>query len=145
MTKHTPAPWIIDENYITDTVSTGIRRVVSVREKGTYRGMICRLQSAEHIGGITGDEVLANAALIVAAPVLSAHNLDMIDGLKSLMKMIPEFDNKGERVDAWDMARALLDDCEAMQKKAEGGASWLEMIGMAPNDIIAELPMKVAE
>ena len=37
-------------------------------ERAPYRGMIARLQSAEHIDGIAKDEMTANAHLIAAAP-----------------------------------------------------------------------------
>ena len=66
--KHTPGPWTVTSE-ISDAVAYS-PRVADIRENGPYRGGICRLQSAEHIGGITGDEVLANAALIAAAPEL---------------------------------------------------------------------------
>ena len=69
--SHTPAPWISIENRIAEGEAAGLR-VVTIGEEGAYRGGICRLQSAEHISGITGDELLANAALIVAAPDLLA-------------------------------------------------------------------------
>ena len=69
--NHTPGPWTVANSHISDAVAYR-PRVVEIGNDGDYRGGICRLQSAEHIGGITGDEVLANAALIIAAPDLLA-------------------------------------------------------------------------
>lgn len=68
--KHTPGPWTAIADIC--TVDDRDFQVVEVRESGDFRGGICRLQSAEHIGGIDAAETLANGALITAAPDLLA-------------------------------------------------------------------------
>jgi hypothetical protein len=70
--KFTPGPWLL-------TIRAGRgeeTKDVSVAEiepdARPYRGDIARLQSCEHIEGIDGAEMAANAHLIAAAPDLYA-------------------------------------------------------------------------
>ena len=67
-TKHTPGPWAATAK-ICDVGGRDFQ-VVEIREAGDFRGGICHLQSAEHIGGIDAAETRANGALIAAAPEL---------------------------------------------------------------------------
>lgn len=69
-TKHTPGPWVLK-------VRAGMGKAkdataADIEALGPYRGDIARLQSAEHIGGIAADELVANARLIAAAPDMLA-------------------------------------------------------------------------
>lgn len=67
----TPGHWrlLVEQSYRPGcTVAT----IEQDGEDLPYRGMIARLQSAEHIDGITGEELTANAHLIAAAPELYA-------------------------------------------------------------------------
>lgn len=67
----TPGHWrlLVEQSYQPEcTVAT----IEQDGEDLPYRGMIARLQSAEHIDGITGEELTANAHLIAAAPDLYA-------------------------------------------------------------------------
>lgn len=67
----TPGHWrlLVEQSYRPEcTVAT----IEQDGEDLPYRGMIARLQSAEHIDGITGEELTANAHLIAAAPELYA-------------------------------------------------------------------------
>ena len=67
----TPGHWrlLVEQSYRPEcTVAT----IEQDGEDLPYRGMIARLQSAEHIDGITGEELTANAHLIAAAPDLYA-------------------------------------------------------------------------
>ena len=64
-TQPTAAPWkvTIERSSIEGvTVAT-----IEQADDGPYRGMIARLQSAEHIDGISADEMTANAHLLGAA------------------------------------------------------------------------------
>ena len=47
---------------------TYVGEIIENHDTADYRGGICRLQSAEHIKGITTEECEANAHLIAAAP-----------------------------------------------------------------------------
>ena len=67
----TPGHWrlLVEQSYL------GWCTVATIEQDGEdlpYRGMIARLQSAENIDGITGEELTANAHLIAAAPDLYA-------------------------------------------------------------------------
>lgn len=69
--KWTPGPWalLVEQSYRPEcTVAT----IEQAGEDLPYRGMIARLQSAEHIDGIDGAELTANANLLAAAPELYA-------------------------------------------------------------------------
>ena len=69
--KWTKGPWalLVEQSYRPEcTVAT----IEQAGEDLPYRGMIARLQSAEHIDGIDGAELTANAHLIAAAPDLYA-------------------------------------------------------------------------
>lgn len=76
--KWTPGPWglLVEQSYRpVCTVAT----IEQTGEDFPYRGMIARLQSAEHIEGIDGAELTANAHLIAAAPDM-AEVLDEVSG-----------------------------------------------------------------
>lgn len=65
--KWTKGPWalLVEQSYRPEcTVAT----IEQAGEDLPYRGMIARLQSAEHIDGIDGAELTANAHLLAAAP-----------------------------------------------------------------------------
>ena len=69
--KWTKGPWalLVEQSYRPEcTVAT----IEQAGEDLPYRGMIARLQSAEHIDGIDGAELTANAHLIAAAPDMYA-------------------------------------------------------------------------
>lgn len=72
MAEHTPGPWEADCCDVTGARPPGDSgvRFWSVVGKGDYRGSVCNVHSAEHIGGITIAERDANARLIAAAPDL---------------------------------------------------------------------------
>ena len=60
----TPTPWHVEEQ----TNSVGQLLYFSVEHPdGPYRGTVCNVFPAEHIGGITESEARANAAFIVRA------------------------------------------------------------------------------
>jgi hypothetical protein len=91
-TAHTAEPW-----HTESLVSEQGHLCVYVQTTHTpYRGGICYLQSAEHIGGIDHAETAANAALIAAAPALLA-------ALQGLLEMHPGTQNR-----ATDAARAAI-------------------------------------
>ena len=94
--KHTPGPWTAIAE-ICDVDGRDFQ-VVEIREAGDFRGGICRLQSAEHIGGIDAAETLANGALIAAAP-------DLLEALKWL-RTCDERGDLGEAIAAADAAIA---------------------------------------
>lgn len=69
---HTEGPWIascLDRTGGLKRGDNGIR-FWSICNEGQYRGEVCNVHAAEHIGGITIDERDANARLIAAAPDL---------------------------------------------------------------------------
>ena len=112
--NHTPAPWKVTYNHISDAV-VDRPRVVEIGNDGDYRGGICRLQSAEHIGGVTGDEVLANAALIVAAPDLLASLKQLRADYESIVRS--EFETRRGMPEWFALNVAAADAAIA---KAEG-------------------------
>ena len=75
--KWTKGPWalLVEQSYRPEcTVAT----IEQAGEDLPYRGMIARLQSAEHIDGIDGAELTANAHLIAAAPDLYAELVSLM-------------------------------------------------------------------
>lgn len=61
---HTPTPWHVEEQ----TNSVGQLLYFRVEHPGRpYRGTVCHVFPAEHIGGITESEARANAEFIVRA------------------------------------------------------------------------------
>lgn len=82
--KWTPAPWALEIRAGSGTAADcTIAMIEQADERAPYRGMIARLQSAEHIEGIAKDEMVANAHLIFAAP-------DMADALANLIARYDE-------------------------------------------------------
>ena len=78
----TPWPWALEIRAESGTAADcTIAMIEQADERAPYRGMIARLQSAEHIEGIAKDELVANAHLIAAAPDLYAA----LDGLLGLL------------------------------------------------------------
>ena len=77
-TKHTPGPWVaqVRNTIIPDCITADI-----TPNGDEYRGDVARLQSCEHIDGITQDEMRANAHLIAAAPDLLEALEEVLDGL----------------------------------------------------------------
>lgn len=76
ITKHTPAPWVLEIRKSLHAGDASLDATVAeIGMSGEYRGGIAYTQSAEHIGGIGRDELIANAHLIAAAP-------DMLEALK---------------------------------------------------------------
>ena len=71
MSAHTPGPWLMEPAIGTDDVDCGWH-IEPVIVDYKYRGMVCSLNDAEHIGGITKQERDANARLIAASPDLLA-------------------------------------------------------------------------
>jgi hypothetical protein len=71
MDNFTPGPWLLT---IQPATPLNISTVAAIEQADGehYRGMIARCQSAEHICGITAEEMTANARLIAAAPDLLA-------------------------------------------------------------------------
>ena len=49
-----------------------------------YRGEICTIQSADHIGGISREEAEANARLIASAPSLYAEASNLIAAIDDM-------------------------------------------------------------
>jgi hypothetical protein len=87
MIKHTPGPWV----FIGDVKSVGSKDPTDeycawVETGGgrKYRGSICSLQSAAHIGGIGHGEALANTRLIAAAP-------DLLAALEGILAHKPDY------------------------------------------------------
>lgn len=75
--KHTPGPWhatCVDRvNGNRDLGDDGIRFwEVCPEGQGAYRGAVCTVHSAVHIGGITIKERDANAQLIASAPTMKS-------------------------------------------------------------------------
>ena len=69
--KWTPGPWALEIRPGSGAAADcTIAMIEQADERAPYRGMISRFQSAEHIDGITGDELRANANLLFAAPDL---------------------------------------------------------------------------
>lgn len=97
----TPGPWVAvnhdveGERYIGDS---GVRFWNVLRDIGPYRGDVCAVHSAQHIGGITLAERNANAALIAASPAL-------YEALEELVKWKL---SGPEPSRLWDAARAAL-------------------------------------
>ena len=80
--KWTPGPWALEIRPGSGAAADcTIAMIEQPDERAPYRGMIARLQSAEHINGIAKDELVANAHLIAAAPDLYAA----LDGLLGLL------------------------------------------------------------
>ncbi len=81
MTQHTPGPWVASCCDITDERPVGEDgvRFWNITQGGVpYRGDVCNVHQAGHIGGITIAERDANARLISAAPDL----LDVVQTLR---------------------------------------------------------------
>jgi len=79
-TAHTPGPWNANGEVIEVTGSDGKTDPLwcgDIHPTGKYRGAICRIQSADHLGSsaIGIAEAEANARLMAAAP-------DMYEALK---------------------------------------------------------------
>ena len=94
MTKHTPGPWILDEESI-DLLDF---------ELETHRIWINA--DGMHIGYVDGprtEERKANARLIAAAP-------DLLEALKEIVKSLADQDDEGmiEHVDPMIKARAAI-------------------------------------
>jgi len=91
--KWTKGPWalLVEQSYRPEcTVAT----IEQAGEDLPYRGMIARLQSAEHIDGIDGAELTANAHLLAAAPDLYAA-LEPLDAVATDRAVnAPEWRNK---------------------------------------------------
>ena len=99
--KWTPGPWslLVEQSYRSECT------VATIEQEGEdlpYRGMIARLQSAEHIDGIAADELTANAHLIAAAP-------DLYVALEKALNFITNTESEmGKTLPCGDAARAAL-------------------------------------
>lgn len=109
--KHTPGPWIHAEG-VASTHDTYVADIVLV-DTGDYRGQICRLQSCEHIAGISIEETKANADLIASAPETAAErdrlkesNAAMLEALK-YQEMADADPEAARRKGYYDEARKL--------------------------------------
>lgn len=71
--KWTKGPWGVDApgSHRTDAHTLTSVTVVVASPDVPFRGHVCFAQSCEHINGMTGEEVLANARLIAQAPAMA--------------------------------------------------------------------------
>ena len=99
--SHTPGPWIARCDDQTEGLKRGDNgiRFWSIRGEGKYRGDMCTVHAAEHIGGVTIDERDANARLIAAAPEL----LEALQGLVG-----KSTDTPGDWSREWNAALAAI-------------------------------------
>ncbi len=84
-TKHTPGPWVAYNQDVKGERPLGDDgvRFWDIAPEGPYRGAICTVHGAEHIGGITREERDANALLISALP-------EMLHALHWIAENAPE-------------------------------------------------------
>lgn len=83
MSKHTPGPWFANRAIGTNNSDCGWHIEPECIDY-QYRGTVCSLNDAEHIGGVTKTERDANARLITAAPELLAALEDLADAVMSM-------------------------------------------------------------
>src|SRR5687767_6526308 len=111
-TKATPGPWVIEP-----AIVDGVTLYWYVEQKlpvgATYRGSVCTVSHAEHIGGITREEAFANATLIAAArPMLEAckalHKLLDRDACVSGSDIVLPCESHDQAFNYLHEARALL-------------------------------------
>jgi hypothetical protein len=87
--QHTQGPWVLKvRKYDNFTVAE-----IEI-DASPYRGDVARLQSCEHIDGITKDELLANARLIAAAP-------ELLEALEKALEMLEELKIESGRGIDW--------------------------------------------
>jgi len=101
--KWTKGPWFVDERKHNCGSHTLTCVDIGTDPDSPYRGRVCSAQSAEHIDGMPGEEVRANAALIAQAPAMA----------EALHRLVTEAELDGTEAKAgWDCwiaeARALL-------------------------------------
>jgi len=107
MSGHTPGPWEL----------IGSIRAVGKEGDETdlycgsivptpWRGPVCRIQSVDHIDGISKDEAEANGRLIASAP-------DLLEALQRMVQL-------QEISDAWLANRAEFEFARAAIAKATG-------------------------
>jgi hypothetical protein len=84
MSAHTPGPWFANAAIGTDDADCGWHIEPECIDF-QYRGMVCSLNDAEHIEGITKSERDANARLIAAAPELLALLKDWREACGSMV------------------------------------------------------------
>ena len=107
MSKHTPAPWVLE---IRKGLGDASREatVAEIGTSGKYRGNVAYMQSAEHIDGIGRDELIANARLIAAAP-------DMLEALKLCANFIANTESElGMTLPCGELARAAIAKAEGV-------------------------------
>lgn len=69
--QHTPGPWVAVNHDVEgerEVGEDGVRFWNVLAADGRYRGDVCSIHSAVHIGGISIEERDANARLIAEAP-----------------------------------------------------------------------------
>ena len=98
MSEYTKGPWELSGKTDwsgNDKVQhmTYVGEIIENHDTADYRGGICRLQSAEHIKGITTEECEANAHLIAAAPDMYEALSDMVSIMDYLKQSDPSYSN----------------------------------------------------
>lgn len=112
LTQHTPGPWRIKDDRWHDNGKARLR-AISIGDGGDfYRGTVAHMQSAEHINGMTADEVEANARLIASAPEL----------LEALRLFERQWNACGPNSDFGRYFQNVRDAARAAILKATGGA-----------------------
>ena len=130
--KWTPAPWALEIRAGSGTAADcTIAMIEQADERAPYRGMIARLQSAEHIEGIAKDEMVANARLIAAAPNMAGVSPRAAEMLRVAATFLRSEEPNGTvfydgaACDAFciaDDCEAAADDIDAALAKARGQA-----------------------
>lgn len=116
--QHTPGPWAaycndLSEGELRPVGDSGVRYWdVNPDQSERYRGAICNVHAAEHIGGISLAERDANAHLIAAAPELFNELADLVDWL----------DENRRAIEGEFHMDDLLADARAALAKARGEA-----------------------
>ena len=107
MRDFTPGPWVFESQ-------RGSKQEhcfwgVLQKTEQAYRGEVCSISDAAHIGGITEEEALANARLIAAAP-------ELLEALQIMVKQFTKTPSTLADTEARGKAHAAI-------AKATGGQS----------------------
>ena len=82
--KWTKGPWFVDERKHNCGSHTLTCVDIGTDPDSPYRGRVCSAQSAEHIDGMPGEEVRANAALIAQAPAMAEALEKLVEEYRSI-------------------------------------------------------------